>query len=152
MAIKHVVILTLEECSLLEEMTRKNKVNRAKLINAFILLKADEGENGEKWKDEDISKAYNVSIRTVERLRKRFVEEGFELALNRKKSSRPRVRKIQGEEEAKLITLCCSQAPTGHARWTLRLLADKMVELEYIDSVSYRTIGRTLKKTNLSLG
>lgn len=146
MAKKYVVSLTDEECAELKALTGKNKGSRARIINAFVLLKADRG--GESWKDEDIAKAFNVSVRKIERLRQRFVEEGFEAALGRKPVDRSHRRKITGEEEAHLIALCCSKAPEGRVRWTLQLLADKMVELNYIDSVSHQTIGRALKKTN----
>lgn len=146
MAKKYVIELTEEERQVLKELTSKNKGNRTKIINAFVLLKAD--RSGENWKDEEIAQAFNVSVRKIERTRQRFVEEGFEAALNRKPVDRSYRRKITGEEEAHLIALCCSKAPEGRTRWTLHLLADKMVELEYIDSVSYRTIGRALKKTS----
>lgn len=146
MAKKYVVTLTNEERAELKALTGKNKGNRAKIINAFVLLKAD--REGENWKDEDIAKAFNVSIRKIERTRKRFVEDGFEAALTRKPVERSQRRKIQGEEEAHLIALCCSQVPEGHVRWTLRLLADKLVELAYVESISYRTVGRALKKMN----
>ena len=143
---KYVIELTEEERQELTELTGRNKGNRAKIVNAFVLLKADRG--GDNWKDEDIAKAFNVSISKVERTRQRFVEEGIEAALSRKPVDRSHRRKITGEEEAHLIALTCSAPPAGRRRWTLRLLADKMVELEHIDSVSYRTIGRALKKTN----
>ncbi len=146
MAKKYVVTLTDEERTELKVLTSRNKGNRARIINAFVLLKADRG--GENWKDEEIGKAFNISVDKIERTRKRFVEEGFEAALTRKAVDRSHRRKIQGEEEARLITLCCSETPAGQARWTLRLLADKLVELEYLDSISYRTVGRVLKKTN----
>lgn len=147
MAKKYVIDLTEEEQEVLRQITSKNtKANRAKMIKAFILLKAD--RNGGNWTDEAIADAYNISVDKVERTRKRFVEEGFQAALTRKSVDRSYRRKIQGEEEAHLIALCCSQAPKGRVRWTLKLLADKMVELHYIDSVSYRTVGRALKKTN----
>ena len=146
MAKKYVVTLTDEERVALKALTGKNKGNRAKIINAFVLLKADRG--GENWKDEEIAKAFNVSVRKIERTRQRFVEDGFEAALTRKPVDRSHRRKIQGEEEAHLIALCCSEVPEGHVRWSLRLLADKMVELAYVESISYRTVGRALKKMN----
>ena len=146
MAKKYVVTLTDEERAELKALTGKNKGNRAKIINAFVLLKADRG--GENWKDEDIARAFNVSVRKIERTRQRFVEDGFEAALTRKPVDRSHRRKVQGEEEAHLIAICCSEAPVGHVRWTLRLLADKMVELAYVESISYRTVGRALKKMN----
>jgi|SRR5205085_6584799 len=141
---KYVVDLTEAEREELNELTGKNKGNRAKIINAFVLLKADRG--GSNWKDAQISAAFNVSVRKIERIRQRFVEEGFEAALSRKSVDRSHRRKIQGEEEARLITLCCSSAPEGKARWTLRLLADKLVELELVESVCPETVRQTLKK------
>lgn len=143
---KYVVDLTEAEREELNELTGKNKGNRAKIINAFVLLKADRG--GDNWKDAQISAAFNVSVRKIERIRQRFVKEGFEAALSRKSVDRSHRRKIQGEEEARLITLCCSSAPEGKARWTLRLLADKLVELELVESVCPETVRQTLKKMN----
>lgn len=146
MSKKYVVDLTEAEREELNELTGKNKGNRAKIINAFVLLKADRG--GDHWKDTQISAAFNVSVRKIERIRQRFVEEGLEAALSRKSVDRSHCRKIQGEEEARLITLCCSSAPEGKTRWTLRLLADKLVELELVESVCPETIRQTLKKMN----
>jgi transposase len=102
--------------------------------------------------DEQIAKAVGCGTATVERLRRRLVEEGFEAALERHKSSRRYERKLDGDGEAHLIALACGEPPDGYKRWTLRLLADRMVEIEYVDSLSYQTVRRTLKKTNLSLG
>jgi hypothetical protein len=116
-------------------------------------LKADCGEEGENWKDPQIAEAFYVSVKTVERVRKSLVEDGFEDTINRKllpHGNRERI--IKGEEEAYLIALTCSEPPVGHAKWTLSLLADRMVECKYVESVSTNTIGRALKKTNLSLG
>jgi transposase len=141
---KYVVELTAEERVELEALTSKNKADRNKVVKAFALLKADEG-----WLDEAIVEAYNISLRTVERIRERFVEEGLEAALNRKPSNRVYRRKIEGDEEAHLIALCCSDPPEGHARWTMQLLADKMVELEYVDSISDETIRTVLNRNEL---
>ena len=124
-----------------------------KLTRGRILLKADEGELGPAYADKAIKEAVEVSIPTIERTRKTFVLEGLTAALTPKKRSKPsRPEKFDGEKEAHLIALVCSKAPEGHARWTLRLLADKMVELNHFSSVSHETIRRTLKKTNLALG
>ena len=119
------------------------------MMNASILLKA---ERTCGWTNADMAAAYEVSTKKVEQRKKRFVEEGFEAALSRKPVTNAHRRKITGDEEAHLIALCCSQAPEGHERWTLRMLADKMVELDIVDSVSYETIRQTLKKMNLNLG
>jgi hypothetical protein len=149
MAKKYVIDLTEEERKALIELTSKNKGNRAKIMNAFLLLKADRG--GANWKDEEIAEAYNVSVRKIERTRQRFVEEGFEASLNRKPVDRSHRRKIKGEEEAHLIALRCSSPPEGQARWTIRLLADKMVELQYVDSICPETVRQALKKRNEAL-
>ena len=115
------------------------------MMNAYILLKADRSCG---WTNADIAAAYEVSTKKVEQLKKRFVEEGFEAALSRKPVTNVHRRKITGDEEAHLITLCCSQAPEGHERWTLRMLAETMVELDIIASISHETVRRTLKKMN----
>jgi transposase len=149
MAIRYAVDLTDAERAALREIISKNKAKRSTIINAYVLLKADRSCG---WTNEDIALAYEVSTKKVEQLKKRFVEEGFEAALYRKPVTNVHRRKITGEEEAHLIALCCSQAPEGHERWTLRMLADKMVELDIVESVSHETIRRTLKKTNLNPG
>jgi transposase len=149
MAIRYAIDLTDAERAALREILSKNKVKRSTIINAYILLKADRACG---WTNADIAAAYDVSTKKVEQLKKRFVEEGFEAALYRKPVTNAHRRTITGDEEAHLIALCCSQAPEGHERWTLRMLADKMVELDIIASVSHETIRRTLKKTNLNPG
>jgi transposase len=149
MAIRYVVDLTDTERAALREIISKNKAKRSTIVNAYILLKADRTGG---WTNADIAAAYEVSTKKVEQLKKRFVEEGFEAALYRKPVTNAHRRKITGDEEAHLIALYCSQAPEGHERWTLRMLADKMVELDIIDAVSHETIRRTLKKMNLNLG
>ena len=116
---------------------------------ARILLKTDQGEHGPSWSDEKISDALDVTVQTIERIRKQFVEEGFDAVLSRheykQKVSR---KKIDGDVEAHLIALSCSEPPEGRVRWTLRLLADKAVELGYLESISYEAVRQTLKKTN----
>jgi len=149
---KYIVELSAEERKKLLELISKNGANRNKIINAQILLKADVGENGEGWTDLKIAEAFNVSVIKVERTRQRLVEKGLESALNRKAASRHKSHKLQGEEEAFLIATCCSEAPEGHARWTLRMLGDKLVEMNYVESISPETVRQTLKKMNLSLG
>ena len=123
-----------------------------KLTRARILLKADEGEFGPAYDNKQIKEAIEVSIPTIERTRKTFVVDGLTAALTAKKRSDTPTLKIDGEKEAHLIALVCSQPPQGCARWTLRLLAAKMVELEHVSSISHETIRRVLKKTNLDLG
>lgn len=119
---------------------------------AYILLNCDDGEQGSKLKGVEISKVLKVSTRMIDRVKQRFVEEGFEACLERKPMSRTKTRKADGDTEAQLIALSCSKAPEGFSRWSLRLLAEKMVELKYIESISYETIRRVLKKTNLNPG
>ncbi len=128
------------------------KESARKLTRARILLKADEGEFVPAYTDDKIKEAVEVSIPTIERTRKAFVLENLTAALNPKKRSDTPGKKFDGEKEAHLIALVCSEPPEGCARWTLRLLAEKMVELEHFDSISHETIRRVLKKTNLDLG
>jgi transposase len=149
MAIRYAVDLTDAERATLREILSKNKAKRSTIINAYILLKADRSCG---WTNADIASAYEVSTKKVEQLKKRFVEEGFEAALYRKPVTNAHRRKITGDEEAHLIALYCRQAPEGQERWTLRMLADKMVELHLVDAVSHETIRRTLKKMNLNPG
>ena len=141
-----------EEREVLREIVRKGKGNRIRLLHARILLKAD--ENGERggWKDAEIAEALEIGYRTVERVRERCVEEGVDKSLERRKGTRRYERKLDGSAEAHLIALACGPAPEGRARWSLRLLADKLVELRIVDTVSTPTLCRTLKKMNLSLG
>jgi hypothetical protein len=145
---KYVVRLSAEERERLDTLTRSGKHPAQKLTKARILLKADAGEAGEAWSDSRIASALNTSLATVARTRQQLVDEGFEAVLTRKHSpasARPRI--FDGATEAKLIALSCSEPPKGRARWTLRLLEDKVVELNIVDRVSDNTIGRTLKKT-----
>ncbi len=145
---KYVVNLSQEERGQLDEFIRKGKRPAQLLTKARILLKADISEAGEGWSDSRIAEALDTSIATVERTRRQLVEEGFEAVLARKynpKSARPRI--FDGAAEAKLIALTCGPAPAGHAKWSLRLLEQKVVELHIVESASDNTIGRTLKKT-----
>ena len=149
MAVRYIVEWTDEERNTLKEIVSKNKASRATIVNAYILLRADVACG---WLYDEIAQAYDVSTKKVEFVRKRFGEEGLEEALSRKPVTNAHRRKITGEEEAHLIALCCSQAPEGHERWTLRMLADKMVELDIVDSVSHETVRPTLKKMNVHPG
>jgi len=147
------VTLIKEERELLSTLSSKGKNKSQKLVNSLILLGCDEGEfQKERSTNKEISRVLNISMRKIDRVKKRFVEEGLDVALNGRKGSRIYVKKADGDFEAHLIALSCSAAPQGFARWSLRLLADKVVELEYIDSISYETIRRVLKKTKLSPG
>jgi transposase len=145
---RYIVTLTAEERRTLQTLIAAGKASARKLIHARILLKADCGPEGPGWNDEEIAEGLEVGHATVERVRKQFVEEGLEAALHRRKPRRDYRRKLDGDAEAHLIALACGEAPEGHARWTLRLLADRMVVLEYVDTVSHETVRRTLKKTN----
>jgi transposase len=146
------VILTTEERKELEAMTHKGKTHARKFIHARALLLCDAGSDGPAWNVSDVAEALGVSSRSIEHLKKRFVEEGLEAALERKAREKPpRDIIFDGAFEARLLTLACSDAPEGHRRWTVRLLADKAVELGIADSVSHMTVQRVLKKTNVSL-
>jgi transposase len=118
-----------------------------------ILLKADQSDSGPGWSDDKISEAFDVTIQTIERVRKQFVEEGFDAVLSRRKYTQKVSRKkIDGDVEAHLVALSCSEPPEGRARWTLRLLADSIIELGYVESISHEAVRQTLKKTNLNRG
>ena len=145
---KYVVRLSADERAQLNDLIRKGKRSAQLLTKARILLKADVSEAGEGWSDSRIAEALDASVATIERTRRQLVEEGFEAALTRKynpNSARPRI--FDGVAEAKLIALACGPAPEGHAKWSLRLLEEKVVELHIVERASDNTIGRTLKKT-----
>jgi len=144
------VTLTGEEQGDLEGLINKGKAAARKLAHARILLQTDEAEGGPGRTDQEVAEALNVSVRTVERVRQCFVEEGLEAALEPKPSPRVYSRLLDGAQEAHLIALACSAPPEGKPRWTLRLLADRMVELEYVESLSHETVRSVLKKTNSS--
>jgi transposase len=146
MAKRYRVTLTGEERAALGRMISRGKAAARKLGHARVLLQADEAEGGSAWVDEAIASALAVSVRTVERVRQRFVEQGLEAALLPKPSQRIYARKLDGAREAKLIALACSEVPDGQGRWTLRLLAKRMVELECVDTLSHETVRQTLKK------
>jgi transposase len=150
---KYKVTLTPDERNSLQVLITAGKAAALKLTRARILLKADAAPGGPGWTDVRIAEALEVDVTTVERLRERFVEQGLEAALDRKKQDQPsRQRTLDGQAEARLIALACSQPPQGRVRWTLRLLADRLVELEIVDTVSMETVRRTLKKTSSSRG
>jgi transposase len=152
MSPRYRVTLTKEERSELETMTRRGKTHARRFIHARALLLCDAGADGPAWNVADVATALGVTSRAIEHLKKRFVEEGLEAALERKPREKPpREVVFNGAFEARLIALACSDAPEGHRRWTVRLLADKAVELKFAESVSHMTVQRALKKTNLSL-
>jgi hypothetical protein len=146
------VTLTVLEREGLQKVVSVGKSAAQKLVRARILLLADQSEGGSAKSDPEIVDALGCGRASVERVRKRFVEEGLEAALNPKPSQRVYERKMDGKAEAHLIALACGAPPEGRSRWTLRLLGDQMVALEYVESLSYETVRRTLKKTNSSLG
>lgn len=149
---KYVVTLTDEERERLQAVLSRGKTAARRLTHARILLKADMVGDGPGWKDDRIAEALEVGRATIERVRKQFVEEGLDAALERRPSRREYRRKLDGDGEAHLIALACQEPPEGRSRWTLQLLADRMVALEYVDEISYQTVRRTLKKTRSSLG
>ncbi len=149
---KYPVILNDIEREELKRLIAAGTAPARKLTHARILLKADQSTEGPGWVDEKVADAVEVSQPTVARVRKQYFEEGLEAALNRRAPNREYYRKLDGEQEARLVTLACSEPPEGQARWSLRLLADKLVELEVVEEeVSYQTVRRTLKKTTSSL-
>jgi transposase len=141
--------LEVEERRRLERLVSVGKGAAAKLTHARVLLQADQSAAGPGWTDARIAEGLGLTTRTVENIRQRFVEEGLEAALVRKKACRPsRERLLDGAKEAKLTVLCCSKAPDGRKRWTLPMLADRLVELKVVESISYETVRRTLQKTS----
>lgn len=146
MAAKYVVRLTREERSELEDLVRKGKTQAYRIKHANILLAVD--ADGPRWTDEQAAQAFHCHTNTVSSVRQRFVEGGLEAALERKRQEKPsRTPILDGEGLARLIAISCSKPPEGRARWTLKMLADKLVELEVVDSISDQTVRRTLKKT-----
>jgi transposase len=149
----YIVTLAANEREMFGGLTFKGKPRSQKIINALILPGCDEGEFQKKRStNKKIAKVLNVSMKKIDRVKKRFVEDGLDIALNGRKGSRIYVKKADGDFEAHLVALSCGDPPEGFARWSLRLLADKAVELDYIDSVSHETIRQVLKKTKPNFG
>ena len=145
---RYLVKLDMDERKELAQLVKKEKTAAKKRTHAQVLLLADCGREGPGWTDEAVAEACQVTIRTVENIRKRLVLEGLEAALNRKRQVRlSRQRSLDGEKEAKVVAMCCGARPAGHARWTLRLLADRIVELDIAESISHETVRQCLKKT-----
>ena len=149
---KYKVTLTAEERAQLKELISKGKTAARKLAHARVLLACDETDEGRGASDTKVAEEVHVSRSTVERVRKAFVEAGLESALNAKRPRQTRPPAFDGESEARLIALACSSPPLGRTRWTLRLLADRLVELEVFESISTEAVRQTLKKTHLNLG
>lgn len=145
---RYVVRLEAEERERLRRLVSVGKGAARKLTRARILLQADESGEGPGWTDERIAEGLGVSVRTIEHVRRELVEEGLEAALERHRPRRVYERRLDGAREAKLVAVCCSKPPDGRKRWTLRLLADRLVELKVVDSISYETVRRTLQKTS----
>ncbi len=148
---KHIVELSGDDCGKLRAMIGKGKLSARANLKARILLKADQGGAGPALKDMEICEILETNLAMVARVREKFVTEGLEAVFKRKQRATPPVAPIfDGEAEARLIALACSEPPEGHARWTIRLLAGKVVELKIVDDVHFNTVGRVLKKTNLN--
>ena len=147
--IRYKVTLTRRERQELEEITTRGRHSSQKMLNALILLRCDEGRfQKRKMTNQAIADLLPVSLKKIDRVKRRFVEEGLEAALDKRKAERSHTRKADGDFEAHLVALSCSKPPPGHARWSLRLLADRMMELQYVDGISHETVRRVLKKTN----
>jgi hypothetical protein len=150
---KYIVTLTKDEREALVALTSKGKHKSQKILNALILLGCDEGGYQMKRStNEEMARVLNISMKKIDRVKRRFVLEGIDTALTRRKGSRIYAKKVDGDFEAHLVALSCSEPPEGFARWSLRLLADKVVELNYIDGISHEAVRRILKKTKSSLG
>jgi hypothetical protein len=145
---KYVVRLEDEERTRLEALVSKGKAAARTIQRAWVLLKADVGPAGPAWSDLEIQRTFAVGLVTIYRVRQTWVEEGLNAVLTRRPKSRHRLRKLDGDQEARLIALACSQPPPGRCRWTVRLLASKFVELGYAECVAPETVRQTLKKTN----
>lgn len=149
---KFKVTLDREERDSLVAITQKGNHQSRKVLNALILLNCDQGEFQDRWmKNEDVAAVLKISMRKIDRVKKRFVEEDLDVALNGSKGQRVYQKKADGDFEAHLVALSCGQPPEGFSQWSLRLLADRVVELNYIDSISYETVRRVLKKRNQTL-
>jgi len=150
--VQYRIKLTKDEVNELMSIINKGSHTSQTFRTAYILLNCDEGDFSEKVTNEQISKILKVGMRTIDRVKKKFIEEGLDLCLERRPTQRIYEKKMDGDAEAKLVTLCCSEPPKGYSKWSLRLLAEKMVELKYIEGISYVTVRKVLKKTNLNLG
>ena len=148
---KYIVKLTSEERGELQAMVKKGKAAAYKIKHSHILLNADQGPEGARWKDAEIAKTFHCHVTTVENVRRRLVEHGLDAAIGRAKHKAYKPRKLDGRAEAQLVAIACSETPSGRNKWTLRLLADKMVELTIVDSISYGTVRNVLKKHHQAL-
>ncbi len=144
--IRYTIKLTNTEVDELNAIISKGFHTSQTFRTAYILLNCDEGDFSDKSTNEQISKVLKVGMRRIDRIKKKFMEEGFEAVLERRSTTRVYEKKVDGDVEAKLLTLCCSEPPKGFAKWSLRLLADKLVELKYVESISHVSVGNLLKK------
>lgn len=149
---KYKVTLRSKEREELLSITKGGNHSSKKIIHALILLNCDEGKFSDKVNNEDVARVLKIGQRTIDRVKRKFVEEGYEAALTNRPTSRIYEKKADGDVEAHLVALSCSKPPSGFSRWSLRLLADKMVELAYVEDISHETVRRVLKKTNLNPG
>jgi transposase len=152
MAVKYLVKLTASEYARLHAVLRAGNASATTQAHARVLLKADQSESGPAWPDAHIAEALEVGLSTVHRVRQAYVEEGLEAALHRKRPTGRQYRKLDGAQEARLVALACSPPPEGRARWTLKLLADRLVALEVVGAISPECVRTTLKKTSCSRG
>ena len=150
--IRYTIKLTKAEVEELSSIINKGSHTSQSYRTAYILLNCDEGKYSQKVTNEQICQVLRIGMRTIDRVKKRFFEDGIEAVLERRPTSRIYEPKVDGDVEAKLVSLCCSEPPKGYAKWSLRLLAGKMVELHYVDKISHVTVRNVLKKTRLSLG
>ncbi len=150
--IRYTIKLLKKEVEELQSIINKGSHTSQTFRTAYILLNCDEGKYSKKVTNEQISKVLKVSMRTIDRVKKKFIDEGIDTVLERRPTQRVYETKVDGDLEAKLVTLCCSEPPKGFSKWSLRLLADKMIELKYVETISHVTVGSVLKKMNLNLG
>jgi hypothetical protein len=150
----YTIKLSKSEVKDLTNIIKKGSHTSQAFRSAYVLLNCDKGEfsDNTEIKNVDICKVLKIGERTIDRIKKKFIEDGFEGVLERRPSSQVYTKKADGDLEAKIVSLCCSDPPEGFAKWSLRLIADQMVELNYIDYISHVTVGKVLKKTNLNLG
>jgi len=150
---RYIIRLSAEERKHLTELLGRKVLAAQKRKRALVLLKADASAEGPAWIDSRIAEAYDVTVATVENIRRSYVLEGLDATIERKEQCRPsRQPVLDGAKEARLVALCCGTVPAGHGRWTLRMLADQLVELKVVESISHETVRQALKKTNCSLG
>lgn len=150
--VRYTIKLTKDEVAELNEIINKGSHTSQTFRTAYILLNCDEGPYSDKVTNEQISHVLKVGMRTIDRIKKKFIEDGLDVCLERRPTQRVYEKIVDGDAEAKLVALCCSEPPPGFAKWSLRMLAHKMVELKYVESISHVTVRSVLKKTNLNLG